>query len=118
MDKQDLILQKLDEINERLDAIAINPFIKVKKKKKTESGRHDYLMGYKNSKGEVSERDINVSKVSAKDGKITISGFCFLSNAPKAFSASSIIYLQPLPDGEKLQTYDDIIQELSQWVVL
>ena len=39
MDKQDLILQKLDEINERLDAIAIAPFVKVKKKKKPEKRR-------------------------------------------------------------------------------
>ena len=46
MDKQDLILQKLDEINERLDAIAIAPFVKVKKKKKPESGRRDYTMGF------------------------------------------------------------------------
>ena len=115
MDKQDLILQKLDEINERLDSMAITPFIKVKKKKKTESGRRDYTMGYKNSKGEISERDINISKVTAKDGKITISAYCFASDAPKAFSANSIIYLQPLPDGDKLQTYDDIIAELSAW---
>lgn len=115
MDKQDLILQKLDEINERLDSMAITPFIKVKKKKKTESGRRDYTMGYKNSKGEISDRDINVSKVTAKDGKITISAYCFASDAPKAFSANSITYLQPLPDGDKLQTYDDIIAELSAW---
>lgn len=118
MDKQDLILQKLDEINERLDSMAIAPFVKVKKKKKTESGRRDYTMGYKNSKGEVSERDINLSKVTAKDGKVTISGFCFLSDAPKAFSANNIIYIQALPDGEKLQTYDEIIQELSAWADL
>lgn len=115
MDKQDLILQKLDEINERLDAIAIAPFVKVKKKNKPESGRRDYTMGYKNSKGEVSDRDINISKVTAKDGKITISAYCFASEAPKAFSSRSVIYLQPLPNGEKLQTYDEIIQELSTW---
>ena len=116
MDKQDLILQKLDEINEQLDAMAIAPFIKVKKKKKTESGRHDYLMGYKNSKGEVSDREINVSKVTASnDGKAIISAYCFLSEAPKNFTANNIIYLQPLPDGDKLQTYDDIIAELSAW---
>ena len=116
MDKQDLILQKLDEINERLDSMAIAPFVKVKKKKKPDSGRRDYKMGYKNSKGEISEREINISKVTASnDGKATISAFCFLSDAPKAFSANNIIYLQALPDGEKLQTYDDIIAELSAW---
>lgn len=114
MDSQ-LILQKLDEISERLDALSLSPFVKVKKKKKPESGRIDYLMAYKNSKGEISEREINVSKVTAKDGKITISAYCFLSNAPKAFLASSVIFLQALPDGEKLHTYDEIVQELSQW---
>ena len=81
--------------------------------------RYEYatpLVNFKNSKGEVSDRDINISKVTAKDGKVTISAYCFASEAPKAFSSSSVIYLQPLPNWEKLQTYDEIIQELSTWV--
>lgn len=117
MDDKELILQKLDEINERLDVLISAPFVKTTKKKKPQSGRRDYTMSYKNSKGEVSERDINVSKVKASnDGKAVISGFCFLSDAPKTFNASNIIYLTPLPDGERLETYDDIIKEMSSWV--
>lgn len=115
MDNTALILQKPDELNERLDALALSPFVKVKKKLNPQSGIRDYLMNYKNSKGEVSSREINITKVGAKDGKIQIGAFCFLSDAPKNFLASSIISLQALPDGEVLQTYDDIVAELSKW---
>lgn len=111
------ILAKVDELSDKVDMLIHSPFIKTKKKYTPQSGRHDYLMGYKNSKGEYSEREINISKVTTnKDGKAVINAFCFSSQANKTFSVGSIAYLQSLPDGEKLQTYDEIIAELSGWL--
>lgn len=115
MDSNTLILEKLDELLARVPSSPLIGLAKPKKKYKPEDGRRDYKMVYKNSKGEISEREINIKKVTGKNDKVTILAFCFASDAIKNFNAGGVIELKNLQTQNLAHCYDDILLELAAW---
>lgn len=115
MDNSTLIIEKLDELLGRVPSSPLIGLAKPKKKYKPQDGRRDYKMVYKNSKGEISEREINIKKVTGKNDKVTILAFCFASDELKSFNAGGIIELRNLANDNVAQCYNDVVLELAAW---
>ncbi len=81
------------------------------------NGRADYKMVYKDSGGNISERDINVRNVTAKNGKLYVSAYCFKRKRVKQFVASSIVSLYDIERDKNFVNIDEIYASLSEWMV-
>lgn len=79
--------------------------------------RRDYAMVYKDSGGNLSERDINVRKVHAKNGKLYVSAYCFKRMRIKDFVASSIVSLHDIERDKTFIDTDEVYATLGEWMI-
>ncbi len=113
-----LLNKKFDEILSKLTKYNFSEPIPEppKLKRAVENGRKDYLMTYKDSKGKLSQREINVRNVTIKDGKLNLNAFCFTRNRIKTFSVKNIVSIQDLTTDKTYSTTEDVYAELGTWM--
>ena len=73
-------------------------------------------MVYLDSKGNLSEREINLRGVEAKNGKLYVNAYCFKRKRLRTFVAKNIISLRDYATDKTFTDEDEIYNELLAWV--
>lgn len=75
-----------------------------------------HSMVYVDSKGDLSERKINLRGIETKNGKVYMNAYCFKRNRLRTFVAKNIMSLHDLTTNQTYATEDDVYNELLNWV--
>ena len=75
-----------------------------------------HTMVYLDSKGNLSEREINLRGVEAKNGKLYVNAYCFKRKRLRTFVAKNIISLRDYATDKTFTDEDEIYNELLAWV--
>ena len=74
-----------------------------------------HTMVYLDSKGSLSEREINLRSVEAKNGKLYVNAYCFKRKRLRTFVAKNIISLRDYATDQTFTDEDEIYNELLAW---
>jgi hypothetical protein len=75
-----------------------------------------HTMVYVDSKGSLSEREINLRGVEAKNGKLYVNAYCFKRKRLRTFVAKNIISLRDYATDKTFTDEDEIYNELLAWI--